>query len=101
MIERVRRRRSPDLENRVQAMARDDNLQANDLDIYILKNNRFKSFIFDRREIQTIANNLGLKTDRVRAELRKLGYRLIQNSHGRMVWKRDQLGHTSMTITGI
>ena len=83
------------------AIARADNLKVNDLDIYILKNNRFKSFIFDRGEIQAIANNLEFKTDRVRAELRKLGYRLIQNSHGRMVWKRDQLGHTSMTITGI
>ena len=85
----------------MQAIARDDNLQVNDLDIYILKNNRFKSFIFDRGEIQAIANNLEFKTDRVRTELRKLGYRLIKNSHGRMVWKRDQLGHTSMPITGI
>ena len=56
----------------MQAIARDDNLKVNELDIYILKNNRFKSFIFDRGEIQAIANNLEFKTDRVRAELRKL-----------------------------
>jgi len=60
-----------------------------DVDTYISKNSRFKSFVYDRREILTIANNLGLKTDRVRAELRRLGYCLIKNNNGRMVWKRD------------
>jgi hypothetical protein len=71
-----------------QAMARRKD-QPVDLDTYISKNGRFKSFVYDRREIRTIADNLGLKTDRVRTGLRKLGYYLIQNNHGRMVWKRD------------
>jgi hypothetical protein len=69
-------------------MARRKDLHAVDLDTYISKNSRFKSFVYDRSEIQTIANNLGLKTDRVRTELRKLGYYLIKNNNGRMVWKR-------------
>ncbi len=60
-----------------------------DLDTYISKNGRFKSFVYDRREIRTIADNLGFKTDRVRTELRKLGYCLIKNNNGRMIWKRD------------
>jgi hypothetical protein len=59
-----------------------------DLGIYLSKNGRFKSFIYDRKEIQSIASNLGLAPDYVRAELRKLGYCLIMNNHGRMVWKR-------------
>jgi hypothetical protein len=70
-------------------MARCNNQHALDVDTYISKNSRFKSFVYDRREIQTIANKLGLKTDRVRTELRKLGYCLIENNNGRMVWKRD------------
>ena len=76
-------------------MARRNDQHAIDLDTYISKNDRFKSFVYDRREILTIANNLGFKTDRVRTELRKLGYCLITNNNGRMVWKRDQLGRTS------
>ena len=70
-------------------MARCNDPHAVDVDTYISKNSRFKSFVYDRREIQTIANNLGLKTDRVRTELRKLGYCLIENNNGRKVWKRD------------
>ena len=70
-------------------MARCNDQHALDVDIYISKNSRFKSFVYDRREIQTIANKLGLKTDRVRTELRKLGYYLIENNNGRMVWKRE------------
>ncbi len=61
-----------------------------DLGIYLSKNSRFKCFIYDRKEIQGIASNLGLTPDCVRAELRKLGYCLIMNNHGRMVWKRTQ-----------
>jgi hypothetical protein len=70
-------------------MARCDDQHAADLDTYISKNGRFKSFVYDRREIRSIADNLGFKTDRVRAELRKLGYCLIKNNNGRMIWKRD------------
>ncbi len=70
-------------------MDRGEDPHAVDVGKYISKNSRFKSFVYDRREILTIANNLGMKTDRVRAELRKLGYSLIMNNNGRMVWKRD------------
>jgi len=69
-------------------MVRRNDLHAIDLDTYISKNSRFKFFVYDRREIRTIADNLGFKTDRVRIELRKLGYCLITNNNGRMVWKR-------------
>ena len=69
-------------------MDRGKDQDAVDVDIYISKNSRFKSFVYDRREILIIANNLGLKTDRVRAELRRLGYCLVMNNNGRMVWKR-------------
>jgi hypothetical protein len=72
-------------------MAQSNDQHAVGVDIYISKNSRFKSFVYDRREILTIANNLGLKTDRVRAELRRLGYCLIKNNNGRMVWKRDSV----------
>ena len=61
---------------------------AADLGTYLSRNSRFKSFIYDRKEIQGIASNLGLTPDYVRAELKKLGYCLIMNNHGRMVWKR-------------
>jgi len=70
-------------------MAQRNDQHAVDVDTYISKNSRFKSFVYDRREILTIANNLGFKTDHVRTELRKLGYCLIENNNGRMVWKRD------------
>ena len=70
-------------------MAQSNDQHAVDVGTYISKNGRFKSFVYDCREIRTITNNLGLKTDRVRAELRKLGYCLIMNNNGRMVWKRD------------
>ena len=60
-----------------------------DINTYLSKNTRFRFFVYDRREIRTIADNLGFKTDRVRTELRKLGYCLIRNDNGRMVWKRD------------
>ncbi|VVB62939.1 Uncharacterised protein [uncultured archaeon] len=69
-------------------MARRNDQHAVDLDTYISKNSRFKFFVYDRREIRTIADNLGFKTDRVRTELRKLGYCLIKSNNGRMVWKR-------------
>ena len=70
-------------------MVQRNDQHAVDLDTYILKNSRFKFLVYDSREIRTIADNLGLKTDRVRTELRKLGYCLIKSNNGRMVWKRD------------
>jgi hypothetical protein len=69
-------------------MTRCKDQHAVDLGTYISKNGRFKSFVYDRGEIQTVADSLGFKTDRVRTELRKLGYCLIKNNNGRMVWKR-------------
>jgi hypothetical protein len=70
-------------------MGRSKDSHAMDLDTYISKNGRFKSFVYDRGEIRTVADSLGFKADRVRTELRKLGYCLIKNNNGRMVWKRD------------
>jgi translation initiation factor 6 (eIF-6) len=70
-------------------MDRGEDQDAIHVGTYISKNGRFKSLVYDSREIRTIANNLGLKTDRVRSELRRLGYCLIMNNNGRMVWKRD------------
>jgi hypothetical protein len=70
-------------------MARSNDQLIVDLKTYLSKNSRFKFFVYDHREIRTIADNLGFKTDRLRNELRKLGYCLIKNNNGRMVWKRD------------
>ncbi len=70
-------------------MVRRNSQHAVNLDTYISRNSRFKFFVYDRREIRTIADNLGFKTDRVRIELRKLGYCLIRNNNGQMVWRRD------------
>jgi hypothetical protein len=70
-------------------MTRRNDQHTIDLDMYISRNSRFKFSVNDRREIRTIADNLGFKTDRVRIKLRKLGYCLIKNNNGRMVWKRD------------
>lgn len=71
-------------------MTQQNNNNLVDIKTYISKNKRFKSFVYDRREIRNIANNLGYKTDQVRTELRKIGYSLITDSNGRMVWKRDR-----------
>ena len=69
-------------------MALGDDQHAADLDTYLSKNNRFRSFVYNHREIRCIADNLGFNPDYVRTGLRKLGYCLIQNNHGRMVWIR-------------
>jgi len=69
-------------------MALGDGQHAEDLDAYLSKNSRFRSFVYDHREIRSIADNLGFNPDHVRTCLRKLGYCLIQNNHGRRVWKR-------------
>jgi hypothetical protein len=71
-------------------MALGDDQHAADLYSYLSKNSRFRSLVFDHREIRCIADNLGLNPDRVRIGLRKLGYCLIQNNHGRKVWKRGR-----------
>jgi hypothetical protein len=72
-------------------MAPCNDKQTVNLDTYISKNIRFKCLVFDRREIRIIADSLGFKADHVRTELRKLGYDLIKNNNGRMVWKRDAM----------
>jgi hypothetical protein len=59
-----------------------------DLDTYLSKNERFMSFIYNRREIQSIANRIGLSPGDVRAELKKRGYKLTNNGHGLMVWMK-------------
>jgi hypothetical protein len=59
-----------------------------DLDTYLSKNERFMSFIYNRREIQSIANRIGLSPGDVRAELKKRGYKLKNNGHGLMVWMK-------------
>ena len=82
------------------ALTRQNNNHLVEISIYLSKNKRFKSFVYDRREVRNIADNLGCKTDHVRTELRKLGYSLIKNSHGQMVWKKDQLKHP-LTVAGI
>jgi hypothetical protein len=73
----------------VQATAPCDDQHAIDLDIYLSQNIRFKSTVYDRREIRCIADNLGCAPDWVRSQLRKSGYCLIKNNHGQMVWKRN------------
>jgi hypothetical protein len=69
-------------------MALGDDQHAADLDTYLSKNRRFRSFFYDHREIRCIAYNLGFNPDHVRTGLRKLGYCLIKIEHGRMFWKR-------------
>jgi hypothetical protein len=63
-------------------MALGDDQHAADLDTYLLKNLRFRSLVYDHREIRCIADNLGFNPDHVCTGLRKLGYCLIQNNHG-------------------
>lgn len=74
-----------------------------DLETYLSNNNRFKFHIHDRQEIQYIANCLGSTPDFIRSELRKLGYQLIKNRYGRIVWKKETDRRTakSKTITGL
>jgi hypothetical protein len=72
-------------------MARRNNQHSVDLNTFLSKNSRFKFSVYDRREIRTIAYYLGFETDRLRSELRKLGYCLIKNDNGLMVWKRDKV----------
>ncbi len=66
-----------------------------DLEIYLSNNNRFKFHIHDRQEVQYIANHLGSTPDFIRSELRKLGYHLIKNRYGRVVWKKETDRHAS------
>ncbi len=58
-----------------------------DLEIYLSNSNQFRSQIYDHREIQCIADHFRLSPERIRSELKKLGYQLINNGHGRKIWK--------------
>ena len=60
-----------------------------DLEAYISNNNRFKFHIHDRQEVQYIASCLKSSPDSVRSELKRLGYSLIKNRYGRIVWKKE------------
>lgn len=37
-----------------------------------------------------MAERFGLSPDRIRSELRRLGYQLTKNGHGRMIWKSKE-----------
>jgi tRNA G26 N,N-dimethylase Trm1 len=58
-----------------------------DLEIYLSNSSHLRSCIYDHREIQSIAERFGLSPERIRSELRRLGYQLTKNGHGRMIWK--------------
>ena len=61
-----------------------------DLEIYLSNSSHFRSYIYDHREIQSIAERFGLSPERIRSELRRLGYQLTKNGHGRMIWKSEE-----------
>jgi hypothetical protein len=61
-----------------------------DLEIYLSNSNHFRSFIYDHREIQCIADRFGLAPECIRSEIRRLGYQLTKNGHGRMIWKSKE-----------
>ena len=60
------------------------------LEIYLSNSSHFRSCIYDRREVQCIAGRFGLSPERIRCELRRLGYQLTNNGHGRMIWKSKE-----------
>lgn len=68
-----------------------------DLSTYLSNNRRFRSYIYDRREIQYIADQIGLTPERIRSELECLGYRLVKNYRGQLVWKNYRAEHMSYT----
>ena len=61
-----------------------------DLEIYLSNSNNFRSCIYDHREVKSMAERFGLSPDRIRSELRRLGYQLTKNGHGRMIWKSKE-----------
>jgi hypothetical protein len=64
-----------------------------DLEIYLSKNGKFRFSIYDHREIQCIADRLGLSPEQIRSELKRRGYELINDGHGRKVWKSKEGEH--------
>ena len=65
-------------------------LTIHDLEIYLTNSSHFRSCIYDRREVQCIAGRFDLSPERIRCELRRLGYQLANNGHGRMIWKSKE-----------
>ncbi len=68
-----------------------------DLEGYLSNNNRFKFHIHDKQEIEYIADRLGSTPDLIRCGLKKLGYELIRNRYGRIVWKKEADSHAAKT----
>lgn len=68
-----------------------------DLEIYLSNSSQFRSRIYDHRELQSIADHFGLSPDRIRSELKRLGYQLINNGHGRKIWKSQEGEHVNFT----
>jgi len=68
-----------------------------DLEIYLSNNGKFRFSIYDHREIQYLADCLGLSPEQIRSELKRRGYKLISNGHGRMVWKSKEGEHINYT----
>ena len=61
-----------------------------DLEIHLSNSSHFRSYIYDHREVQCLADRLGLSPEQIRSELKRLGYKLINNGHGRKVWKNKE-----------
>lgn len=68
-----------------------------DLEIYLSNSNQFRSRIYDHRELQSIADHFGISPERIRTELKRLGYQLINNGHGRKIWKSREGEHANLT----
>ena len=68
-----------------------------DLGIYLSNNNQFRSRIYDRREVQIIADRFDISPDCIRMELKRLGYQLTNNGHGRKIWKSREGEHANLT----
>ncbi len=68
----------------------EDNVNlSQDLKAYLLNNDRFKFHIHDGQEVKYIADRLGSTPDLIRCELKELGYQLLKNRYGRVIWKKE------------
>ncbi len=68
-----------------------------DIEIYLSNSNQFRSRIYDHREVQIIADHFDISPDCIRAELKRLGYQLTNNGHGRKIWKSREGEHMNLT----
>jgi hypothetical protein len=71
------------------AMVKNKANLSHDLEAYLSNNDRFKFHIHDIQEIEYIADRLSATPDLIRCELKNLGYELIKNRYGRVVWKKE------------